>query len=71
MRFRHKEISKWLKATGALAVAALLAVAANLPNLYNTYKYARRIQCAAAIPELTDTDAATKGEKHRASTATT
>ncbi|MDE6528330.1 MAG: hypothetical protein K2L78_04725, partial [Muribaculaceae bacterium] len=38
--FRHKELRRWLKATGALAVAAALAVTANLPNLYNTYKYA-------------------------------
>lgn len=60
--FRRKEISKWLKATGALAVAALLAVAANLPNLYNTYKYAAE-SMRGSHSELTDPDAATKGEK--------
>lgn len=37
---RKKETAQWLKATGALAVAAALAVTANLPNLYNTYRYA-------------------------------
>lgn len=35
------ETRNWLKATAALAVAALLAVTANLPNLYNTYKYSK------------------------------
>lgn len=38
--FRNHEIRRWLKATGTLAVAAVLAVAANLPNLYHTYRYA-------------------------------
>ena len=36
---RTKTVPQWLKATGALAIAAALAVTANLPNLYNTYKY--------------------------------
>lgn len=30
----------WLKATGTLAVAGLLGVCANLPNIYHTYQYA-------------------------------
>lgn len=38
---RNKELPRWLKATGVLAVAAVLAVGANLPNLYNTYKYSK------------------------------
>lgn len=37
--FRKGEMRRWLVATGALAVAAALAVTANLPNLYNTYRY--------------------------------
>lgn len=35
------DFTKWAKATGALLVAALLAVAANSPSLYNTYKYSK------------------------------
>lgn len=38
---REKRVRRWLAATGALAVAACLAVCANLPNLYNTYKYSK------------------------------
>ncbi|MGM9802671.1 MAG: hypothetical protein ACI308_00685 [Muribaculaceae bacterium] len=38
---REKNIKPWLKATGALAVAAVLAVAANAPNLYSTMKYSK------------------------------
>lgn len=37
---RHKMMS-WLKATGVLIVAGLLGVAANLPNIYHTYEYAK------------------------------
>ena len=32
---------KWLKATGAIVVAGLIGVSANLPNLYHTYTYAK------------------------------
>jgi hypothetical protein len=38
---RRKKYARFLKATGALAVAALLAVCANLPSIYNTYKYSK------------------------------
>lgn len=38
---RNKTVKQWLTATGALAVAALLAVAANAPNLYSTLKYSK------------------------------
>lgn len=38
--FRKKTLRRWVTTTGALALAATLAVTANLPNLYNTYKYA-------------------------------
>lgn len=36
-----KKVGRWCIATGALAVAALLAVAANAPSLYMSYKYAK------------------------------
>ena len=36
-----KKVGRWCIATGALAVAAMLAVAANAPSLYMSYKYAR------------------------------
>lgn len=38
---KAKEMRRWLGATGALAVAAVLAVAANAPNLYSTLKYSK------------------------------
>ena len=38
---KERGTGQWLKATGALAVAAILAVGANSPNLYNTYKYSK------------------------------
>ena len=38
---RRKRMQSWLKATGALAGAAILAVCANLPGLYNTYEYSK------------------------------
>lgn len=39
--FRRKKHARFLKATGALAVATILAVCANLPSLYNTYRYSK------------------------------
>ena len=36
---RKKEVGKWLKATGVLAVAAVVAVGATLTSLYKTYEY--------------------------------
>ncbi len=41
MAVKDKKIKEWGIATGALAVAAVLAVAANLPSLYNTYEYSK------------------------------
>lgn len=38
---RDNRIRQWLKATATLAVAAVLAVMANAPSLYNTYEYSR------------------------------
>ncbi|MDE6225820.1 MAG: hypothetical protein K2M25_06755, partial [Muribaculaceae bacterium] len=39
--YRKHHIAAWGKATGMLALAAILAVCANLPNLYNTYEYSK------------------------------
>lgn len=38
---REHTVRRWLTASGALIVAALLAVCANLPSLYNTYEYSK------------------------------
>lgn len=38
---RDKRFKQWAVATGVLAVAAMLAVGANLPSLYNTYEYSK------------------------------
>lgn len=39
--YTSKNLAGWGKATGALAIAAVLAVGANLPSLYNTYAYSK------------------------------
>lgn len=39
--YRKKEVGRWLKATGVLAMAAVVAVGANLTSLYNTYEYSK------------------------------
>lgn len=39
--YREKSMPRFWKATGVLAVAAALAVGANLPNLYHTQKYSK------------------------------
>lgn len=38
---RQKQMKQWGIATGSLVLAAILAVTANLPNLYNTYEYSK------------------------------
>lgn len=38
---KNKDMKKWCIATCSLAVAALLAVAANAPSLYMSYKYSK------------------------------
>lgn len=38
---REKQMKQWGMATGVLAVAAALAVGANLPSLYNTNEYSK------------------------------
>lgn len=37
----EKKLPQWVKATASLLVAAVLAVGANLPSLYHTYKYSK------------------------------
>lgn len=53
---REKRVARWCATTGILAGAALLAVAANLPNLYHTYRYAHE-SMRGSHSELTDTQA--------------
>lgn len=38
---RKKEGDRFVKATASLVFAAILAVSANLPNIYNTYEYSK------------------------------
>ena len=38
---RSKQVPRFLKATGVLAVAAILAVGINISNLYHTYEYSK------------------------------
>lgn len=38
---KEKRLAEFFKASGILAIAAILAVAANAPNLYNTYEYSK------------------------------
>ena len=39
--YRSGEMRRWGIATGSLAIAAVLAVGANSPSLYNTYEYSK------------------------------
>ena len=59
---KDKRIKQWGIATGTLAVAAALAVCANLPNLYNTYEYSKQ-SMRGGHSELTRTDAASEAAK--------
>lgn len=51
--YREKQMKRWAKATVALAFAAVLAVAANSPSLYNTYEYSKETM-RGGHSELTD-----------------
>lgn len=53
---RRGEMRRWLTATGALAVAAMFAVGANLPSLYNTYEYSKETMRGNHSELTTDTD---------------
>lgn len=52
---RTHSIRRWLIATASLAVAAILAVAANLPSLYSTYEYSKET-IRGGHSELTSAD---------------
>jgi hypothetical protein len=52
---RRKAVGRWIKATLTLAVAAVLAVVANLPSLYNTYEYSKETM-RGGHSELTQAD---------------
>lgn len=39
--YRKSDFRKWGKATATIAAAGILAVAANIPSLYNTYEYSK------------------------------
>lgn len=41
---KAKKIKQWLIATGVIVVAGCLALGANLPSIYHTYKYAKETQ---------------------------
>ena len=41
LAFRRKQVATFLKATGVLLIAAILAVGVNLSNLYHTYEYSK------------------------------
>ncbi len=53
---RRKEVVEWGRAVAALAVAAMLAVGANLPSLYNTYAYSKETTRGVAT-ELSESGA--------------
>lgn len=38
---RHRDVKRWLAATGVCLVAGALAIGANAPALYNTYEYSK------------------------------
>lgn len=57
---RRGLMRRWLTATGVLAVAAVLAVGANLPSLYNTYEYSKETM-RGRHSELTQPDAPATG----------
>lgn len=41
LAIKQKKVKQWGYATGVLAVAAVLAVGANAPNLYNSFEYSK------------------------------
>lgn len=62
--FKAGELKTWYKATAMLAFAAVLAGAANIPSLYNTYAYSKnsmRGQHSELTKSATDAANATSG----------
>ena len=58
---RERQVKQWGIATGTLAVAAMLAVLANSPNLYNTYRYSKETMRGGHSELATATPNSTKG----------
>ncbi len=58
--YRNKQLPHFFKASGALFVAAILAVASLLPNLYNTYDYSRETMRGKAPLVLTEQSSTAK-----------
>ncbi|MCH5345959.1 MAG: YfhO family protein [Muribaculaceae bacterium] len=60
MAVREKKLAQWGKATGALVVAAVLAVGANLPSLYYTAEYSKETMRGnhSELTAATEADAA-------------
>ena len=59
--YKKKTVKMWLKATGVLAVAAIVAVAANLPSLYNTYEYSKQTMRGGHSELAAESPNSTKG----------
>ena len=59
--YKEKKVKQWGTATGFLAIAAVLAVAANLPSLYNTYEYSKYTMRGGHSELATSTPNSTKG----------
>ncbi len=64
---KDKKLKNWFKATAACLIAGVLALGANLPNLYHTYEYAKETKRAsseltAPANEVTE-DKATSAER--------
>lgn len=51
---RNHHFKHWVASTGAVVVAGILALGANLPSIYNTYEYAKETKRAES--ELTPID---------------
>lgn len=61
---RRKTLRRWLKASGFLVLAGILAVGANAPSLYNTYEYAKYTKRAQSeLAAATTTTADQAGER--------
>lgn len=61
---RRKKVRKWLISSGCLVLAGALALGANAPSLYNTYRYAKeskRAQSELAEASATQDSDATGG----------
>ena len=62
MALRKKQLKQWSIATGTLMIAAILAVTANLPSLYNTYEYSKETM-RGKHSDLVTTQADNTGKK--------